>query len=639
MPLPIPQVSGMGCSYAGYAFDASLQTTAFDLKQIMSQDGRIVKWVEVSLTVTGYITTGGTGTDPQMLALRKALQTSGLKLVYSNGVGGFIINAPGFPTDVQFGPIPTLIRFKPLGGGNAAKVTWSVMVRLPECPDATQFQGIAEFNWKVSWQLTRALTRRSISGFLVIANNNTTPGSRVTRDSADNYREQIVFPVPNQMHRLAPQTWNLSENRSRLDFSLVDESLPNRNAYPPGVTNAKVSHTVQTGSLFNPIFTATINAEYTFARNVDPRLGWFYFWRLVQYRVSLLSTTGPVNQPITITIPPIGGLPGQTITTTIGQQAKFIVPQGFRMEESDVYDQPRARFSTSYTFSSPRKTVIAASGLWTPVPDSDYATWAASMKDIFGPRGFDGMGMGGGETVISLCQPSNPLVNTLRGGGFGPARILRAGGFGNPFPYPDPDTSWLYFTNDLVAQRLDETVELKALPPREIDIHTLRSIPTPQPKTVVLRGGGVGGPPQTVTLRAGGIGSDLGSPQAPGLGITTGAPEAGASATDPANPNDFGVGYDQITDLPLPDAEVRAAPSFYVWMVGQAIRAGYSIAPPDLASVSGLLAVPANDERCYSRVGVRADWMGVPIIKASWVTRWLVLGIPANIGIPGSPMP
>jgi len=190
MPLPLSLPSGLSgeIQYGAVSFDASAETTAFDIKVVYTEDGRWVKHTEVSITIRGYVTTNEDdpenpdySTDNQMNIMRIGLQTPGLPFVYTSGAGDFSINT-GVKSwnlstqtkDIAFGPKPQLIRFKPLDGSKAAKVLWSVIVTLAECPSKV-FQGLKEFNYKIAWQLTRGLTRRTCSGFYEIMNNGSNP--------------------------------------------------------------------------------------------------------------------------------------------------------------------------------------------------------------------------------------------------------------------------------------------------------------------------------------------------------------------------------------------------------------------------------------------------------------------------------
>ena len=289
MPLNIPLPPNSGTTYGDVQFDASAETTDFSFKQVYSEDQRYIVHSELAITIRSYVTLGMDDpqltVDSQMTHLRETLETSGLPFTYKNGAGTISVNtgAPGGQQDIDFGPKPTLLRFKPTGSGTSAKIFWSVVIRIPECPVNTVYSGIKEFNYKVSWNINKGLTRRTINGFFVIANN-FNPGTRVTRDSADKYRETLTaaFAVPVNFHRMAPQNYTLSGNRSREEFTIVDEQLPNQNTPPPGTLLPQFTHRVTIDKLYSVLWNGTFNATYPVPLGAPAGTKTFYyFWRAV----------------------------------------------------------------------------------------------------------------------------------------------------------------------------------------------------------------------------------------------------------------------------------------------------------------------------------------------------------------------
>ena len=84
--------------------------------------------------------------------------------------------------------------------------------------------------------------------------------------------------------------------------------------------------------------------------------------------------------------------------------------------------------------------------------------------------------------------------------------------------------------------------------------------------------------------------------------------------------------------------QARAAPTYYVTLVGRALRAGYTIPQPVLLSVGGNGVILSNRPGInYFRTGVVANY-GIPIVAAKWSLRYLVRGVPAkDLFVPGGP--
>ncbi|HKI36893.1 MAG TPA: hypothetical protein VKA46_33885 [Gemmataceae bacterium] len=500
---------------------------------------------------------------------------------------------------------------------------------------------------------------------------NSNPVSRVTADSADLYREALVayFPIPRGFHRLNSMSFNLSANRSREEFVIVDESLPNDNVPPPGIINAKFTHRVssKTSTLWGVKYAGTMTGTYvmprTYLQNLN--LAYYYFFRAVQWR---LRITGANARAVALVPNGPSGIRG-------------LILHNFTMEESDAYGEPTARFTFNYTFMTTLANILATSALYTPLPDSDYQKWVASMTSVWYSRGFDGMNMGKGEVVLSLCQPAVPAspsylnVTTqppgVRVSGSGdewspskanpanspPSSTPQAAGpwnygawwlpgFGLPggaapdapiFPPPDPEMSWMHFQNEIYLEINDSVVGLKPLPSQPID-------PTTLMQTVAAPNTAAGqAAPQPLVGAAGS--QDIGLLGNQVLNVIGG--QAGGLATkvsgDPAEMSSAMTDlYQNLTEaqVPTPQAEIRAAPTIYVWMRGRALRANYTIDPPVVLSVGGMPVVPSNPpgQNCGFGQSVVGALGGVPIVGARWKFRYLVLGVPSGIGLPSTPL-
>src|SRR5262249_32699117 len=148
------------------------------------------------------------------------------------------------------------------------EVTWTVEVCIPECVIALYEHAIAEANFTVNYEIDmHGHTRRTFSGFLRIAINRT---GRRLNDNADNYRERFVPQVPLNFRR-HDQKFRLSEDKARLDVSVVDEELRSPNVPPPGVVTAKVKHSL--GNQGPRAWTkqlGRVSGQYTVARGFPP---------------------------------------------------------------------------------------------------------------------------------------------------------------------------------------------------------------------------------------------------------------------------------------------------------------------------------------------------------------------------------
>src|SRR5262249_40226752 len=142
---------------------------------------------------------------------------------------------------------------------------------------------------------------------------------------------------------------------------------------------------------------------YDYPRSLSPSAAFLHFWTLISHRLAITLKNSR--------LPP-------NVTRRQQRKGRTLILRGFSMAEPDLYGPPAADFSLGYTFGPTLDTVLAASALWTPVPESNYQRWASSLRDaqVWDGRGYDKLGLGAGEVVINLCQPQKPNTVVLKGG-------------------------------------------------------------------------------------------------------------------------------------------------------------------------------------------------------------------------------
>jgi hypothetical protein len=253
----------------------------------------------------------------------------------------------------------------------------------------------------------------------------------------------------------------------------------------------------------------------------------------------------------------------------------------FSAAEPQVYGKTTAQFSMTFmvvlTLQDAGLGAFYSGGLWTPVPNSNWQLWQQSLsKSAFNQRGNANLIFNpADDVIIDLCLVKNPPQASSQ-------TALKGANFGKPAAnklladQPDPNVSWLRYTNAIYLEYVDNIVEQK-----------------PLSSTTVVN------PP----AQPGGIGK---------FGDQTGFKPI------------------VIPNMPNSILHQRGNPSFYVVMIGEAVRVGFEIPAPQLVSVGGLQAFPAN-RRGDGFVQAIIGNNGQPIYGARWQLRYILPNVPPQV--------
>ena len=315
-------------------------------------------------------TNRATTTDTQLETIRQQLMHNGADFQYAaNGFGYLSVNpGPASPAvtfavpgtvDPVWGPKPRKVTFYGMNG-KAAKCSFDIDVALLNCPNILAKGKIMEFCFKIGWDGEDGLTRRTYTAHLCIPATRGPGGARTLPDNADNYFPGKAVPdVPLGFRRL-PVRRILSEDKCRLDITVVDEEHPSRNYPPPQSVRVEMSHNVETDG---PVFVkwrGTLKGTYEYPKGVNPAKGFYEFMVVLFDRLDNITKQG-------------GGA---------------IIPTKLTLSEPDLYGRAKGEFSLSYRYLLTLENVkekikdtvqngLAASGLWRPVPNNSYTLWAA----------------------------------------------------------------------------------------------------------------------------------------------------------------------------------------------------------------------------------------------------------------------
>lgn len=567
-PINPSNLVGIGtASYNGWTFSPKMQTESIDGKPVQDQAKRTIVYWEWNISILDRITApSGQTIDALITDARNKLLVQGGNFTYTNkGFGDLTINV-GAKKDVMWGPVPTGFRYKLAGGNISADFIWSVRVCIPEScvSPAYQFK-LMEANYRASYRTDiSGYSHRNITGHIRIPQTRSSVTSRTLNDNANAYRTMIVPTVPDGFRR-TDATFTISDDKCRLDYSINDDEVPGTAFPPPGIIEVTADHVISTRQTTpSPRWGGTISASYEVAKDVPKTAAFFYFTGLLADRLDKTRQFG-----------------------------RTVIARSLVLHEVELYGKRTAQCSFSYEFTATLQTILAASGLWSAVPNSDYQSWKTSLPALFSnyAGGYANLGFNNNDDlIVDLCQPYNNKMS----GGFPPI----GGGSGGvtifPLQCPDAEQSWLDFKLGCRLDIDDNIVEMKALP--------LGSIQT-QPPT------------NTVSLSAG---NWNGYP----------APPSGAQQMI-ANTAGYKPPIAGGTLLNTP--QQRATPELAIILQGEALRVCWPIDAPTLAQLGEVTLVPANREgEHFFNTGQVASWLGLPINYACWSLRYTIPVMPAS---------
>lgn len=373
-------------TYNGYTFNdhSHIRVSA---EMVPDDSQRTVIYHRYKIHVTTVITaeSGDTNVGSHFLRIRQLLSKQGQALTINHpGFGpGVTYNggSPGFggKNDVAFGPKPRFLAWDPVGATNAVEVVWECEFCVPTCDGAggVRYSGIMALNYNLSFSIDKmGYTTRHISGYIEIA---MTRFGQAIPDTADAYRDAIIVPSPPNYER--ETSWQISNDKRRADFTIVDAQVRSPNAYPAGVVSIRANHRVgwtrrELASLPN-----TINATITLAPGQPRGRAWVIFRSMVSDRLGYAFAAG-----------------------------NTVFLEGLEVDE-ELYDNGIS-FSLSYKIyvDNPKGSalgeIFSTTGLFQPTYD-DWVTWKASLAAVQTYRGLSNLSHNATQDqIVDLCANS-----------------------------------------------------------------------------------------------------------------------------------------------------------------------------------------------------------------------------------------
>lgn len=425
-PACLPDVGTL--SYNGCTFSPLFASTISGTA-VKDAAKRTTKLMEYVLEVDGYVTAPGAvgintttaGIAATMASLASLLTAQAGALVYKGRGFDFTVNAAGVTVfdnaarDVEYGPVPEMLEFQPLGAGLSAKVKWRVTFRVVHLANTKNLSALLEFNCDTAVTYGEdGFSSLSVNGTMEIPATRTSQGNRKLAKTVDDMRSQLdtkIFAgIDLNVFRVVRREYPISRDKRTMNFSVEVEEKPYMDL-PPGCTVARGNYSVQPTKVGPGLagWVCTLRATYTVRADAPRRTAWYAFLILVRLRMMASVYNGEAPGGLkgadnlfknfaktTPTITPKRP-PGETIDRLWESLLRDKIVNLYRtyvrawvinfgVEEGLYLDSKTVSFSISWRLTCPFAYILLASGVWTKVVEQnkDGNLWAITMKDISG---------------------------------------------------------------------------------------------------------------------------------------------------------------------------------------------------------------------------------------------------------------
>ena len=377
--MPVKDQSYGTLSYNGFTF-SHVWRKDIDSSFVYDDSGRAVKWVAHTLTLSGLVYADDEATEAtSMDSMRTKLSAPGKKFTMTgHGYGDLTIGGNANTKDANFGPLPKVISYAPLGGGICWEVVWQVTWHVNPCESRSNIWGIVAFNYVTNYDYDhRGICTRATSGTAEIEQSRNGLGT-VMRRSLATVWEKIRCDLPIGYRRMSANH-SFNEAYNKVAFSYADKEFDTV-PFPANVVDC--SFGIRGNSANAVLQTGTIG--YGGSITVKPgtslkEAARIYFSMAASAVKAILNSRGnPSNLII--------------------RNFSFDWPQ-FTREIS---------FDTQFNYTGSMQTLMSDAGFWSiPESQTGWSAWSKSINPLFEPNGWRDLREGTDpHAIVEFCDPS-----------------------------------------------------------------------------------------------------------------------------------------------------------------------------------------------------------------------------------------
>lgn len=429
------------------AFD-SIPASKYDIRAdaVYDEAGRSVTHHRFTLEVRcTFFAASEAALATNLQEIRRRLLQPGRQLKLIGSALGFQDLEP----DMIFGPKPISFSAPMTHGLRSSDTVWICEFNGPPCRISQSSRlAFSAFNYGTTWVNDfEGKTTRTITGYFTIPEVRTegvfgdNPGlNRASKPQlqkvADELRKNVNIALPDGMKRIT-NTWTQSKAKNRMDFSIIDISVPGR-SYPPGVS-AITNDVVQmaTDPLTFSQADITLSATITVAPDRPPSLAGAYFLQMALVRQA-------------------------SMMRAIGRGKKAAVIPTRLVTSAGLFDNARTTSFLMQWRTTGCLQDLFFSGPWDALPNSDYKRWRTSMAGMWNNHGVQLIKADPTEdAVISICDDFNSVTI-----GKTPAKdpsVNKVTRYAFDCPDITPENSWIDYDVQVSVFRVEHTSVLRRM--------------------------------------------------------------------------------------------------------------------------------------------------------------------------------
>lgn len=419
-------------SYNGYTFSGERNVTV-ETRPQYDEAGRVQIYVVTTLRVKATIALTA-GTNDTLDSIRCLLTESGGLLLYSgDGFGVLNVNTPTNP-DVMWGPKPQVLSWEPTGSARACEIEWEVECCTACCAQFNANALVMAFNYSIAFARNKfGDVTRTVTGHIIVASKRL-PGQRNVARTADDAINLIQVVAPIGFSRTKFDR-TLSLDKSRMDFTIIDEQIYSRNAYPRFCIEISASQSVEFTRTEGVSVRSSMTMDITVQRESPRFTAWHVFLFILNERIQIAERNS--MQVF---------LDGVSVEEDIfGFSGRFRA--NFRIITGKEEDG----------FKDVFKTMVYKTGMFRNV-STDWGLWRDSLAtSMFSVLGSAGLRMlPGQDSIVNLCS-GNDFV--LRLGATEPPPHIASG---EEVPKiinikPPPEKSYIHYDTNITLDSVMPT--------------------------------------------------------------------------------------------------------------------------------------------------------------------------------------
>lgn len=416
-------------SYNGVSID-NIVSSSINASPVYNEQGTAVKYVMYTVQVEAIVhpesfvetASGRTATNDALEVIRQRLLEPRKPFNYDNkGFGDDFIITSGETNsliDVAYGPKPLNLTFEPIANNKAARVNWTVEVKVPKFCTGTSNNHLEFWSTssvKINKHGYQTLTRKGRVEFVGASTNNNL-GLRASEQFGP-FIDSLTSPTSMEGYHLE-HDFNFSPDDRVLDFSLTYTEIESPNVYPLGVVNITAKHSVKSELMSTNIYAGaafrswgnTMTCTISLRPNVPQLRAWEIFSAI---------TSARLNQNVSIEVQNING---QDVVTRV----KVPIVLALSVEEnifehSISFSMRWVSFTQSINDLFHRTDGIVNSGMFRPVDTNTWNDWVIDIRNgsqnRFGSHPLTDLGIT--DQINDNCSPLPLPLNvpdTTRGG-------------------------------------------------------------------------------------------------------------------------------------------------------------------------------------------------------------------------------